>query len=161
MAFRISSVRTGPGFARSAAALLALVASPAAAQSTETTTKDQFVHAVFTRFDSNKDGTITNAEFMKVGEQDFQMLDANKDGSVSKDEFFDPKARHLDKLSAEDLAQAKTMWARQFDALDTDKNGQLSEAEHQRAGKRSFARMDANKDGKITLPEMNAAAQPQ
>jgi Ca2+-binding EF-hand superfamily protein len=95
---------------------------------------------------------------MKVGEQDFRMLDANKDGNLSKDEFFDPKARHLDKLSAEDLAQAKKMWARQFEALDIDKNGLLSDAEHQQAGKRSFARMDANKDGEITLAEMSAAA---
>jgi Ca2+-binding EF-hand superfamily protein len=144
---------TAVGFAGAVAAFVALGAAPAAAQS-----KDEAVRLVFQRFDSDGDGKITEAEFMQVGEQDFLAFDANKDGSVSKKEFLDPKPHKLTNVSAADLAQAKKIWAQQFDQLDTDKNGVLSEAEHQKAGKRSFAHMDANKDGAITLAEMNAVA---
>jgi Ca2+-binding EF-hand superfamily protein len=144
---------TAVGFAGAVAALVSFASAPVAAQS-----KDQAVRLVFQRFDGNGDGKITDAEFMKVGEQDFLAFDANKNGSVSKKEFLDPKPHNLANVSAGDLDQAKKIWAQQFDLLDTDKNGVLSEAEHQKAGKRSFAHMDANKDGAITLAEMNAVA---
>jgi len=157
MAFRISSAWAPVGLVCGAAMLVVLVAA-SAAQAQEKMTKEQAVQLVFNRFDTNKDGNITSAEFMKVGEQDFQAFDANKDGNLTKDEFLDPKPRHLGKVSDADLEQAKQVWTQQFDYLDTDKNGKLSEAEHQKAGKRSFARMDTNKDNEITLPELTAAA---
>ena len=158
MAFRISWAWTPVAFACVTVTLLAIEAAPAAAQSQGQITKEQAVQLVFNRFDTNKDGNITNAEFMKVGQQDFRDFDTNKDGGVSKDEFLDPKPRHVGNASADDLARAKKIWAQQFDYLDTDKNGKLSEAEHQAAGKRSFAHMDANKDNEITLAELTAAA---
>ena len=146
------------GFACVAAAYMVVAAAPAVAQSNEKMTKAQAVQLVFKRFDGNKDGNITTAEFMKVGERDFRVFDADKDGSVSKEEFLDPEPRRVGKASADELAQAKKIWSQQFDLLDTDKNGVLSEAEHEKAGKRSFARIDTNKDNEITLPEMTAAA---
>jgi Ca2+-binding EF-hand superfamily protein len=156
MTTRISS--TGFGFAGIAAALVIFGAAPASAQSNEKLTKEQAVQAVFQRFDGNKDGNITSAEFLKTGKRDFQALDLDKDGSVSKQEFSDPKPRQLSKLSGDQLAKAKEFWSKQFDLLDTDKNGLLSPAEHEKAGKRSFARIDTNKDNEITLPELTAAA---
>jgi hypothetical protein len=156
MAFRISSVWVRVGLASTATTLAVLGATAASAQ--EKMTKEQAVQLVFNRFDTNKDGNITSAEFMKVGEQDFQAFDVNKDGNLTKAEFLDPKPRHLGKVSDADLAQAKKVWEQQFDYLDTDKNGKLSDAEHQKAGKRSFDRMDTNKDNEITLPELTAAA---
>ena len=145
---------TAVGFACAVAALVSFGSAPAA----QSNDKDQAVQLVFQRFDANGDGKITNADFMKIGDQDFLAFDANKDGSVSKKEFLDPKPHHLVNVSAADLAEAVKIWTRQFDQLDTDKNGVLSEAEHQKAGKRSFAHMDANKDGAITLAEMKAVA---
>jgi Ca2+-binding EF-hand superfamily protein len=156
---RVSSARLSLDLVCMAAALMVFGATTAAAQSDEKKmTKAQAVQLVFKRFDSNKDGNITNAEFMKVGERDFQAFDADKDGSVSKEEFLDPEPRRVGNASVDELAQAKKIWSQQFDMLDTDKNGVLSEAEHQKAGKRSFARIDTNKDNEITLPEMTAAA---
>ena len=158
MAWKVSSAWTAVGVAGVAAALIGLDAIPAAAQSAQTMTKEQAVQLVFKRFDADGDGNISNAEFMKVGDQDFKAFDANKDGSVSKAEFLDPKPRRLGKVSDSDLAQAKKIWARQFEILDTDKNGALSDAEHEKAGKRSFTHMDQNNDGEITMAEMTAAA---
>ncbi len=156
---RFSSAWISLGFGCMAAALVVFGSAAAVAQSNEKKmTKAQAMQLVFKRFDGNKDGNITNAEFMKVGERDFRTFDADKDGSVSKEEFLDPEPRRAGKASADELAQAKKIWSQQFDMLDADKNGMLSEAEHEKAGKRSFARIDTNKDNEITLPEMTAAA---
>jgi hypothetical protein len=48
-----------------------------------------------------------------------------------------------------------------FDATDTNKDGTLSKAEWQAAGRRpeGFAMMDSNKDGKVTKAEGQAAMQ--
>src|SRR5262245_36617947 len=141
----IRSARSGifVGVAGIAATVLLWSADPAQAQSqpktlTDKMTKEQAVQLVFKRFDGNGDGNISNAEFMKVGDQDFKAFDADKDGSVSKQEFLDPAPRHLGEISDSDLKQAKKIWTQQFVMLDSDKNGALSEDEHEKAGKRSF-----------------------
>lgn len=48
-----------------------------------------------------------------------------------------------------------------FDATDTNKDGALSKAEWEAAGRRpeGFAMMDGNKDGKVTKAEGQAAMQ--
>jgi Ca2+-binding EF-hand superfamily protein len=48
-----------------------------------------------------------------------------------------------------------------FDATDTNKDGALSKAEWEAAGRRpeGFAMMDSNKDGKVTKAEGQAAMQ--
>ena len=138
--------------------LLALAASPAAAQSSTKSQQDEAVRFIFQRFDDNKDGNITGAEFQKVGQQDFASFDSNKDGTVSRDEYLDPKAHGAAQLTGDQLARAKDIWGKQFDFLDADKNGKVTETEHAAAGTRSFKRLDGNKDGRITLAEMEAAA---
>ena len=139
-----------------------LAAAPAAAQTNGTTQQaaqqDEAVRLIFQRFDTNKDGNITSAEFLKVGRQDFTAFDANKDGVVSKDEYLDPKPHNVGQIAADQLAQAQAAWTRQFDFLDADKNGKMTPAEHEAAGARSFKRIDSNKDGQITLAEMESAA---
>jgi Ca2+-binding EF-hand superfamily protein len=44
-----------------------------------------------------------------------------------------------------------------FDAMDTDRDGRISEAEHAEAATRMFRAMDANRNGKVTAEEMQAA----
>lgn len=48
-----------------------------------------------------------------------------------------------------------------FDATDTNKDGAISKAEWEAAGRRpeGFAMMDSNKDGKVTREEGRAAMQ--
>ncbi len=77
--------------------------------------------------DSNGDGKLTRAEFDAAQRANFAQIDANKDGSATPEEF---KAFH----DAKRAEMSKT----RFDAVDQDKNGQLSQAE-----------LEAAKDGKV------------
>ena len=74
------------------------------------------------------------------GEGGHAKMDANGDGKVTIDEM---------------RAGAK----QRFDALDTDKNGVLSQAELSKNehAKRMIERADANKDGQVTAAESVAA----
>ena len=58
----------------------------------------------------------------------------------------------------EDRAASKLAEA-QFKSMDTDHDDRLSPAEHAAGAKRMFDVMDANKDGKVTSAEMDAAQQ--
>jgi Ca2+-binding EF-hand superfamily protein len=86
------------------------------------------VEEEFGRADTDKNGSLSKAEFMAVavpkgpatpptGAEMLAELDKNKDGKVSLAEFRDPQ-----------LAG--------FDALDTNKDGTLSDAERQAAANR-------------------------
>jgi len=144
-----------------AAALLTGAAGPAAAQSANKAQKaqmEQAVRQIFARFDGDGDGHITTSEFMQVGQRDFATLDADGDSIVSKNEFLDPKPRGAEKLDSKKLARAKQIWGQQFAFLDVDKNSKLTATEHENAGKTSFERMDADKNGEVTLAEMTAVA---
>lgn len=147
------------GVACLAIALL-LPAVPAAAQGTQPTEQDkeQALRLILQRFDGNADGAITEAEFLQAGQRDFAVLDADRDSAVTKGEFVDPDPRGAGKLDKADLEQASKVWSQQFGMLDADKNGQISPTEYDAVSQRSFTRMDADKDRRLTLAEMRQSA---
>ncbi|WEJ99885.1 MAG: EF-hand domain-containing protein [Candidatus Sphingomonas phytovorans] len=89
------------------------------------------------RADTDRDGTISRAEFMARAEQRFAKLDANGDGQLSGDEL---GGRGGGRLMA----------------ADTNKDGKISKAEYMAQAAERFARLDANGDGKISPDEMKA-----
>lgn len=149
--------------------------------------------------DANGDGKLTRAEFDASQRARFNQIDANKDGSASAEEF---KAFHMAKGEEMRAEMSKDRFA----ALDTDKNGQISQSEfaaradtHRGPGKQyrtgggghdgrrghggkgdramhgdanadkalslaefsargveNFNRADANKDGTVTIAELQA-----
>lgn len=79
------------------AAILALQAVPALAQTDAAPAKDGGKHhgKMFEEADADKDGTVSKSEFKdsadKRAEKKFDSIDANKDGKVTKEEL---KAHH-------------------------------------------------------------------
>jgi Ca2+-binding EF-hand superfamily protein len=91
-------------------------------------------------------------------------VDSDKDGKISKAEF-DAEGTKLfakldensdGKIASDEMPQRH--WARfggqMFDRIDADKDGKVTKAEFQAAGEKMFQRMDKNGDGIIEKGEM-------
>ena len=140
-------------------------------------TRDEVVSMVrdhFSRFDSDKDGSITTAEIGARHEQRiamraekggephvmihegpmgdpnaaFDRLDTNKDGAISREEFASGREQRIEKriVMREKIKDAR-------------KAGKLSEMRaHRMGGMRMIVMADSDKDGRITLSEAEAMA---
>ncbi len=123
--------------------------------------------AIFERFDKDKDGFVSQAEFDEArsqrrggggggGKVSFADFDGNKDGKLSREEF---------NAGLMDVAERAREAMPTFEDYDADKNGKITEAEFNQArneqqakggrgrGRVSFADIDTDKDGGITKPE--------
>jgi Ca2+-binding EF-hand superfamily protein len=124
-------------------------------------------------------GPTTRAELLAKVQERFVKVDADKDGAITRAEF----DAHRATMKAEHEARRAQRRAEHFAELDTDKSGQLSKeefsaprSEGERHGHRGmhhggwgkmhgmgmgggegwFDRLDANKDGRVTLAEAQA-----
>lgn len=118
-------------------------------------------HGMFERMDVNKDGKITKDEARKMSEERFGKLDANKDGVITQDEA---KAAHekrreerAKKHGGKDHPKHKGGHkhgpGHLFAKLDVNKDGKITRAEAQKVADERFAKMDTNQDGAITKQE--------
>jgi Ca2+-binding EF-hand superfamily protein len=133
------------------------------------------------RADANKDGAVTIDEFaarprqflVRRVEVEFKALDADSDSKLTKAEVDAARGKPMLLLIAdankdgvvtkEELAKAfasrrgqagQPVSDRVFEALDADKDGKISAAEWQAAGERRFARLDRNNDGAVTTDDL-------
>lgn len=151
------------------------------------------IRDMFARVDTNRDGFVTQAEAQAVRgaaraerrgdradrRQDrFAHLDANRDGSISRDEFF-ARAERGDRAErgerrgqrAERRAERREdrlerrnqrgglmarLGGKRFERIDADKDGRISLAEATAQRLRAFDRADANRDGRLTREERQA-----
>jgi Ca2+-binding EF-hand superfamily protein len=100
------------------------------------------------RADANHDGRITRAEFLAGPTAMFERMDANHDGVLAGDERTHERgeghhSRRGDRPN-----------------IDADNNGSISRAEFDAAGVAMFTRIDANRDGRVTQEEAQAARPP-
>lgn len=101
--------------------------------------------------------SITRAQVTANAEAEFKKVDANNDGQMSRAEI-----ENFQRASATARITARNKAL--FAELDTDKNGQLSAAEFAKAtpvpkpDASYVLRIDANKDGQISLAEHRGAA---
>lgn len=114
--------------------------------------------AEFARVDTNKDGQMSRAEIeatqlavitARVNARNkavFAEFDADKNGQITAAEF--ARASPAPKPDATPVLK-----------IDTNKDGQVSLAEHRAATIDTFTRIDANKDGLITGLEVKNAAE--
>ena len=149
--------------------------------------------AGFTRMDANKDGVLNAADRAERKGDRFANMDANKDGQLSKAEMDAAHAARMEKRAerkgerggkrmANMTDEQKAEWQAKraerrdthFAAMDTDKNGTLSEAEftagHAKMGEghrgkhkgkrggKMMERADTNGDKAVSKAEFTTAA---
>lgn len=96
------------------------------------------------RLDANKDGAVTFEEYFAATKQRFDQIDANKDGI----------------LNGAELDQTRLGKARTLRLYDTNNDGAVSLAELQSAVKRQFDRLDRDGNGTLTELAQNAPLPP-
>jgi hypothetical protein len=92
--------------------------------------------------DANNDGRITRDEFLAGPIAHFERLDANDDGALSAEE----RPQRGERRGGEG----------RHARMDSNSDGQISQAEFAAMGASMFERMDANDDGRVTTEEADA-----
>jgi Ca2+-binding EF-hand superfamily protein len=102
--------------------------------------------------DNNKDGKISETEYLKASQQHaeemFKQKDLNGDKQLSPEELR-PTPAPLKMLSGEDLAADKV-----FAKLDVNHDNVVTEQEYHESRKQWFSELDRDHDNKLTREEL-------
>jgi len=127
--------------------------------------------SLFKTADTNHDGVVDQAEFQASRDKWFAELDTNHDGFITADELkaFGDKMhaewqqKHADAGApqngtqpAPDASRGERMAQHILARVDTDKDGKISKAEFDTESTALFKRLDKNSDGKIAADEVPA-----
>jgi len=135
----------------------------------------------FARMDTNRDGAVTKAEADAARtalraqfaerredrrEQAFDRLDGNRDGAISRAEWDAHAAQRQQSIAAHDRNRdgrrdgrrahgggMHSLGGHMFEMADANKDGRVTLQEAQAAALRHFDMADANRDGQITPDE--------
>jgi len=179
------------------AAAAALIAAPVAAQPMKGEGRfmdraqvESRTAAGFARVDANRDGFVTQAEAEGARtairgqrmegrgerrEARFARLDADRNGVISRDEFFAARGERAGNGQRVDRGERRAMrmdrrgqragmrggmggqfGAQAFARMDMNRDGRISLAEATRFRLERFDRVDANDDGRVTPEERQA-----
>lgn len=124
--------------------------------------RQRFRDSFLQQYDTNRDGTVTRAEYDPVRDEMFRRTDANKDGSLSEVEYVAEyagrlrlqygAAREVDDAFLRSIVQA----SRRFESIDRDRNLSISREEYDAVANRTFSRADTNRDGVVTAADWDA-----
>jgi hypothetical protein len=109
--------------------------------------------AKWDRLDTDKDGKVTQAEYIAASQGSFQKLDANADGKVTAAEMDAAYTTSKPGVGAAKMPSS----AEKIKSLDTDADGALSSVEHEAGSRTMFDTLDTNKDGSLSADEIKAA----
>lgn len=107
---------------------------------TEKTGPDEIAYSEFSQYDSNRDGSFDQNEFVELYESDFRAMDMDDDGSLNEEEF---------NTSI-------------FQVIDQDRDSTINELEwnrnkevilHEGSGQKKYSELDTNGDSQITQEE--------
>ncbi|WP_160870194.1 EF-hand domain-containing protein [Shinella sp. AETb1-6] len=103
---------------------------------------------MFDRADTDKNGTLSEAEVMAAAERIFERRDTNKDGAIDVADAGGKGKWHGKK--SEERAQ------RMLERADTDKDGKISQAEMLAYATTTFERFDTDRNGEVSKAEVDA-----
>jgi hypothetical protein len=103
--------------------------------------------AHFTQLDADRSGTVLPAEHAASAAAMFNTMDTNGDRRVTVEE--------MDAARGPLNADTRISSADKIEVLDADHDGVLTAEEHAGGSKLMFEQMDANKDGQLTLAEVD------
>ncbi|MEJ1158030.1 EF-hand domain-containing protein [Prosthecomicrobium sp. N25] len=123
-------------------AAIAALGIGAAFAATSHKTPEEKADRIMKRLDANKDGAVSRDEIAAKAMERFAKGDLNKDGRITKDEIDAtmPKAKPEKR-------------AKLFRRYDANGDGAITQAEVEAKIQKRMAKMDSDKDGKITRAE--------
>ena len=129
---------------------VALMAPLCAAQQSASPVQQGEYHAeqLLKLMDTDQNGKVSRAEFMKFMNAEFDQLDTNKNGELDVKELtkidFGPRPSG-GKYHAEELLKV----------MDTDQSGKISRAEFMKYMNAEFDHLDINHDGELDFHELS------
>ncbi len=111
-------------------------------------------NTAFDRLDANKDGSISRDEFTKAREQRVERRIVKHEQRQSSPKEGKDVRRHVMRMNGP--------WGfggRMIEMADTNKDGQVTQAEAEALALQHFDQMDTNKDGQVTPEERRAGRQ--
>lgn len=105
---------------------------------------------MFEKADTDKNGSLSEAEVLASAEKIFERRDSNKDGML------DPADAHPGKGKGHHGKDREQRAERMLNRLDTDKDGKISQAEMLARASQAFERFDTDKNGVVTKAEVDA-----
>ncbi|MBC8009722.1 MAG: EF-hand domain-containing protein [Burkholderiales bacterium] len=115
------------------------------------------------KLDTDNDGKISRTEYNAEAERMFAKADANQDGALTPSEIemagkdTGPKngSVHNDQ-KRDDMGRSQWLGKGNFQTCDTDGDGRISVKEGNAARDKHFTMLDADKDGSISMTELEA-----
>jgi Ca2+-binding EF-hand superfamily protein len=107
--------------------------------------------------DANQDGVVSPAEHTAGAKKMFGIMDANRDGKVTPAEMDAAQAsmKGGDKTTGHDKTSGHEMSSTdKIKVVDANADGVLTAQEHADGSKTMFEKMDQDKDGNLTLAEV-------
>jgi len=98
----------------------------------------------FKSMDTNKDGSLSQEEFMAPGKMRFAKTDADGDGIITEEELVQRIMRR----------RAERMAKRLIKRMDYDGDGKVTRQEVENRSRKRFLLLDGNDDGKLNKAEM-------
>lgn len=105
---------------------------------------------MFDRADTDKNGTLSEAEVLASAEKIFERRDSNKDGALDTADARPMKGMGYQGKGGEERAE------RMLKRLDTNNDGKVSQDEMLAGATQTFERFDADKNGEVAKAEVDA-----
>jgi len=114
-------------------------------------TEEHSADAMFKSMDTDGDGRVSRVEHAASAKKMFDEMDANHDGIVTAAEMTAYHEMKTNKPAKDGMSSAE-----KIKAMDTNGDGQLSQAEHEAGADAMFTKMDTNNDGFLSPAECTA-----